>query len=68
MFIVCKYELNTYPTVYLVAIFFAFNLAFSALPSDKRFSTNPSPLHRGHSPEPPQSSHVLVGTAYTWFT
>ncbi|GKD95374.1 hypothetical protein Tco_1375211 [Tanacetum coccineum] len=34
--------------------------AMPPLPSDNRFSTNPSPLHWGHSPEPPQSSHVLV--------
>lgn len=46
-----------------VAIFFAANLARSALSSDSFFSTNPSPLHSEHKPEPPQSSHVIKGTS-----
>lgn len=49
------------PAVYLVAAFCDVNLALSALASDNLFSTNPSPLHSEHTPEPPQSSHVLVG-------
>lgn len=52
---------NIYPAVYLVAIFFAISLAFSALSSDNLFRTNPSPLHSEQIPEPPQSSQVFVG-------
>lgn len=53
-----------YPAVYRVAIFFAVNLALSALSSDSFLSTNPSPLHSEHIPEPPQSSHVFKGTCF----
>lgn len=42
-------------------MFFAVSLALSAVSSDSFLSTNPSPLHSGHIPEPPQSSHVLRG-------
>lgn len=52
-------ELEIYAAVYLVAMFFAFSRAFSALSSDSFLSTNPSPLHSEHIPEPPQSSHVF---------
>lgn len=44
-------------------MFFAFNLAFSALESDILFTTNPSPLHSEQIPEPPQSSQGRVGVA-----
>lgn len=52
---------TAYPAVYLVAAFFDINLALSALSSDNLLTTNPSPLHSEHIPEPSQSSHVLVG-------
>ena len=54
-------SMKEYPAVYRVAIFFAVNLAFSALSSDNFLSTNPSPLHSEHMPEPPQSSQTFVG-------
>nr|GMD71261.1 hypothetical protein Iba_chr12eCG14230 [Ipomoea batatas] len=50
-----------YPAVYLVAAFFDIILALSALSSDSFFGTNPSPLHSGQMPEPPQSSQIFVG-------
>ena len=53
-----------YPAVYRVAIFFAVNLALSALASDSFLSTNPSPLHSEHMPEPPQSSQIFKGICF----
>lgn len=51
--------------MYLLAIFFAVNLAFSALSSDIFLSMNPSPLHSEQIPEPPQSSHVFEEASAT---
>lgn len=51
--------------MYLVAIFLAFSLAFSALPSVNFLSVNPSPLHSGQIPEPPQSSQGFEGASVT---
>lgn len=49
--------------MYLVAAFFAINLALSELSSESFFSTKPSPLHCGQTPEPPQSSQIFVGAS-----
>lgn len=45
------------PAVYLVAMFLAAFLALLAVSSGSFLKTKPSPLHRGHSPVPPQSEH-----------
>ena len=41
-------------------MFLACDLALSALSSDRFLSTNPSPLHSEHIPEPPQSSQTFT--------